>query len=101
MNSTTTIQAAPRCKFRLGQTYQTHGAQDAMTRHNVSPAQLLNRHLAKDWGNLSDFDKQANEEALQNGTRLLSAYEIAPNCKVWIITEGDRSATTILLPDEY
>ena len=63
--------------------------------------QSLNRHVKGDWGNLSDEDKQENELSLKEGYRLLSAYEAKGLPKIWIITEADRSATTILFPDEY
>ena len=63
-------------------------------------ADLLRRHGAGDWGNLCAADKAQNNRALKEGTRLLSAYELAGS-KVWIITEADRSYTTVLLPEEY
>ena len=68
---------------------------------NVSP--YLNRHLTGDWGDLSDEDKLSNQQALQYGERLFSAYEIDSEGqkKLWIITESDRSFTTMLLPSEY
>ena len=61
----------------------------------------LQRHVSGDWGELDDDDKKANDEALQTGERLLSAYKTATGTKFWIITEHDRSATTILLPSDY
>ncbi len=61
----------------------------------------LARHRKGDWGNLGDEDKQENELSLKEGYRLLSAYESDGLPKIWIITEADRSATTILFPDEY
>ena len=61
----------------------------------------LTRHRRGDWGNLTDEDKQENELSLKAGYRLLSAYEAEGLPKIWIITEADRSATTILFPDEY
>ena len=61
----------------------------------------LNRHVKGDWGTLSDEDKQENELSLKEGYRLISAYEAKGLPKIWIITEADRSATTILFPDEY
>ncbi len=68
--------------------------------------QSLNRHVKGDWGDVDDEDKQANDQALKQGTRLLSAYNDDRFPKrgistIWIITEADRSATTILFPDEY
>ena len=61
----------------------------------------LTRHRCGDWGNLTDEDKQENELSLKEGYRLLSAYESEGLPKIWIITEADRSATTILFPNEY
>jgi len=61
----------------------------------------LIRHRKGDWGNLTDEDKKENELSLSAGYRLLSAYEVKGLPRIWIITEADRSATTILFPDEY
>lgn len=68
---------------------------------NIHP--YLNRHLTGDWGDICDEDKLSNEQALQYGERLFSAYEIdaGDQKKLWIITERDRSVTTMLLPSEY
>ncbi len=62
---------------------------------------MLNRHALGDWGDLDAEDIQANYEALTDGDRLLSLYQFEDGFKVWIITEADRSATTILLPEDY
>ena len=61
----------------------------------------LIRHRMGDWGDLSDEDKRENDFSLKAGYRLLSAYEDEVLPKIWIITEADRSATTVLFPDEY
>ncbi|MEN8615450.1 hypothetical protein ABFB09_09325 [Dehalogenimonas sp. THU2] len=61
----------------------------------------LNRHAQGDWGNLDEADKQENELSLKQDFRILSAYEAEGLPKIWIITEADRSATTILFPEEY
>lgn len=61
----------------------------------------LRRHLQGDWGEVSPDDWQANEESLVNGARLLSVYFASNGEKFWIITEADRSSTTMLLPSEY
>ena len=61
----------------------------------------LKRHASGDWGELSIEDKQSNDVALIEGLRVFSAYSSATHPKIWIITEADRSATTILFPDEY
>jgi hypothetical protein len=61
----------------------------------------LQRHIRGGWGDLDKEDKQENELSLKEGYRLLSAYEREGLPKIWIITEADRSATTILFPEEY
>jgi len=61
----------------------------------------LTRHRMGDWGKLGDEDKQENELSLKEGYRLLSAYKTDGLPKIWIITEADRSATTVLFPEEY
>ena len=84
-------------RFELGRLLATPGALRA-----IAPASLvtaLQRHAVGDWGELSDEDRAANEAALAEGTRLLSAYTLDAT-PVWVITEGDRSATTVLLPHE-
>ena len=64
------------------------------------PFDLLARHATGDWGELCAFDRRQNQIALREGLRVLSSYEISVG-RVWIITEADRSVTTILLPEEY
>ncbi len=94
-------------RFELGLVVATPGALEACS--NVLMQKCLARHLTGDWGVVPEDDKEANEDALQHGERILSAYPIDPAqpCEVfggntlWIITEADRSATTFLLPDEY
>lgn len=86
--------------FALGRTLATKGALAAMRQLGVSPFALLSRHQRGDWGDLCKEDKQTNEQALTVGNRLLSSYQLE-TAKFWVITEADRSATTILLPEEY
>lgn len=69
--------------------------------HPPTPLALLARHAAGDWGDLGLEDKQLNERALRDGVRIFSAYRFAAGFKVWVITEADRNAATVLLPDEY
>jgi hypothetical protein len=99
-NSSTT-QPATVTRFALGQTYVTPGAEDALMIAGQTGIEFLRRHMSNDWGELSDEDARENELSLKEGFRLLSAYRTAKGQKLWIITEADRSSTTILLPDEY
>ncbi|MGE8658702.1 MAG: hypothetical protein ACN6O8_18325 [Achromobacter sp.] len=87
--------------FCLGRIVATKGALAACQNHSVSPLDLLRRHAAEDWGDLCIEDLQANSHAIRSGERLLSAYRISRQERIWIITEADRSATTLLLPEEY
>lgn len=93
-------------KFSLGQQVATPGALKAIHEAGQSAVQLLARHVAGDWGDLSEDDRRLNDEALTDGSRLLSAYTLRSGVRVWVITEatddeGQRAATTLLLPDEY
>lgn len=87
--------------FDLGQTVATPGAIEALQQCGVSAASLLGRHQSGDWGDLDEEDKESNNEGLQHGFRLFSSYQITATIKIWIITEADRSVTTLLLPEEY
>ncbi|MCB9140491.1 MAG: hypothetical protein H6642_19330 [Caldilineaceae bacterium] len=87
--------------FPLGHTLATPGALEALEEAHMSPLVLLSRHSQGDWGDLCDADRQENERALKRGGRLFSAYNIGAKVRIWIITESDRSATTLLLPMEY
>ena len=85
--------------FSPGRIVATPSAVETVPRRELDSA--LARHLHGDWGELCDEDKQANQLALKHCDRLFSAYKTEAGTKFWIITEADRSATTILLPDEY
>lgn len=87
--------------FELGRVVATPGALKALQKAERSPAELLRRHVIGDWGDLSAGDKEANEAALQDGSRIFSAYVLPSGVKLWVITEADRSSTCILLPAEY
>lgn len=105
--ATTAAPAASGPRFELGQIVSTPGALEACS--NVQLHKCLVRHLTGDWGCVCAEDREANDEALSEGERLLSAYPIDPakpsegfgKNTLWIITEADRSATTFLLPEEY
>jgi hypothetical protein len=86
-------------KFLLGQIVATPNALNSVPDNEIKAA--LQRHVRGDWGNLDEEDKQANEDALHRGGRLLSSYLTGQNVKFWIITEADRSVTTVLLPEDY
>jgi hypothetical protein len=90
-----------RPKFRLGQLVATPGALEALQQAGQSPAEVLARHRVGDWGEVDAEDKKANDEALVQGERLLSAYRTRKGEKLWVITEADRSSTCVLLPSEY
>jgi hypothetical protein len=99
-NSNTT-RANIGARFALGQTFITPGAQDALEMAGQTAIQFLRRHMSCDWGELSEDDVRENELSLKEGFRLLSNYRTEKGQQLWIITEADRSATTILLPSEY
>lgn len=88
-------------KFPLGQLVATPGALEALNNARESFWPYVTRHGNGDWGDISRSDKTENELSLKEGFRLLSAYTLPDGRKIWIITEADRSATTILLPEEY
>jgi len=92
--------------FPLGQLVATPGALAALQEAKQSPAEFLGRHRSGDWGSVCTEDKKLNDQSLEDGSRLMSAYETAAGVKIWVITEaaddeGHREATTILLPEEY
>ena len=91
------IARVPR--FQLGSLYATPDLLEAVQEADIRWA--LVRQATCDWGEVCDADKSANDRALIEGTRLLSAFRSASGTKFWIITEADRSATTVLLPEEY
>lgn len=95
------INPIQKPKFPLGQTVATPGALAGLERANQTPAQFLIRHRSGDWGEVCAEDKNLNDQALVEGERLLSAYRTNQGEKIWVITEADRSVTTLLLPDEY
>ena len=86
-------------KFPLGQTVITRNALDKLPPEDVTHA--LARHAAGDWGDVCKEDAKENEFSLEHGYRLLSVYHARDGTKFWIITEADRSATTVLLPEDY
>jgi hypothetical protein len=95
-----------KTKFPLGQIVATPGALEAMQESGQTPDFFLSQHVSGNWGLVNKGDWRHNDEALKDGSRLLSAYATLKGKRLWIITEaaddnGRRAATTILLPEEY
>lgn len=86
-------------KFELGHTVITPSALAALNFTDIVPA--LRRHVSGDWGSVCPEDAMENEQALLRGHRILSVYTASSGQVFWIITEADRSTTTVLLPDDY
>jgi len=88
--------------FLVGQTVATPGCLELLNTNGINPSTLIYRHIKGDYGDLSREDFKANQDALKTGARIFSSYKINDrDDKVWIITESDRSITTLLLPEEY
>jgi hypothetical protein len=90
-----------RPRFPLGKIVATPGALQALAVSQESPIKFLRRHVAGDWGEVDEEDGRANDHAIVVGLRILSAYKTERGQRLWIITESDRSVTTLLLPEEY
>ena len=88
-------------KFQPGRIVATPGALAALEASGEAPVGYLARHITGDWGDVDEHDHRENELSLIHGFRLLSAYTLNSGTKIWIITEADRSVTTVLLPEEY
>lgn len=88
-------------KISLGQCVATPGALEALREAGQSAQDFLARHARGDWGEVCKDDAEENELSVEHGFRILSAYRTRNGQRLWIITEADRSATTILLPEEY
>jgi len=87
--------------FCSGRIVATPGALALLERVQKLPSEFLSRHLRGDWGDLCPEDKAENELSLKHEFRLLSSYPVTETDTLWIITEADRSVTTLLLPSEY
>lgn len=88
-------------KFPLGQIVATPGALEALEESGQTPDYFLKRHAQGDWGEVDGEDRQLNDQALVDGSRILSAFTTLKNKRLWVITEADRSSTCILLPSDY
>ena len=90
-----------KASFQLGRMFLTPGAIEALEAAGQDANEFLYRHAQGEWGDLSDEDKRENEFSVDKPLRIFSAYHTAKGEKIWVITEADRSATTVLLPSEY
>ncbi len=88
-------------RFPLGQVVATPAALEMLQRHGRTPLVFITRHHQGDWGDLCEEDRNANETALNDGSRLFSAYKLSEDDRIWIVTEADRSSTCVLTPDCY
>ena len=87
--------------FELGQIVATPRVLAALQKSGQQPGEFLTRHVRGEGGDLSDEDRRENDYSLEHGFRLMSSYRTNAGDKLWIITEADRSVTTLLLPEEY
>jgi hypothetical protein len=88
-------------KLSPGYIVATPGALAALEASGEDLMAYLVRHIAGDWGEVDEHDRRENELSLVHGFRLLSVYTLNSGTKIWVITEADRSVTTVLLPEEY
>lgn len=102
MSNTKTPKPAPTAiLFTLGQVVATPGALDLLDRTATNAHDLLQRHQHGDWGSVPPEDAEENRNSIETDCRVLSRYFLNATERLWIITEADRSVTTLLLPDEY
>ena len=94
-------QLSKQPAFELGQIVATPDALAALRKAGQQPGEFLTRHVSREWGDLSDEDRKENDYRLEHGFRLLSSYRTNTGDKLWVITESDRTVTTLLLPEEY
>ena len=94
-----TINETAAIKVNLGRVFCTPGVTQELSPQDVQRA--LKRHIHGDWGDVGEDDWKENDLSLREGFRLLSSYKSERDVKFWVITEADRSATTVLLPSEY
>lgn len=87
--------------FELGQLLITSGSEEKLNSLQMDPMVLLARHVSGDWREMHEDDQAQNADAVKNGGRIMSEYTLNVDEKIWVITEWNRSVTTILLPEEY
>jgi hypothetical protein len=93
------MSAPPIAKFRCGRIVATPNALERLSQDDILLG--IRRHQAGDWGDIDEEDRKQNEQSLREGLRLFSVYHSAAGIKFWIITEADRSVTTVLMPEDY
>ena len=98
---TTTDTTHLLVRFPLGQIVATSGALDALEEAGQSAQEFISRHVRLEQGELSAEDHRENLFSIDKPLRIFSAFRTAKGLKLWVITEADRSATTVLLPEEY
>lgn len=87
--------------FKLGRIVATPGAIEALDRAGAMAWEFVARHVQGDFGEVDAEDRQANEDAIQHGERILSAYTLRTGERLWVITEADRSSSCVLRPEDY
>lgn len=87
--------------FNPGGVSVTDSAWNALAKFQLTPADLVRRHCSADWHDMTEEDRRSNLAALRDGGRIFSSYRIGDALRVWVITEADRSCTSVLLPGEY
>jgi len=97
----TEIITMPNAKFPLGKLVATPAALEALEESGQYPTDFLSHHVQGDWGQVDQEDWLLNDQALKDGSRILSVYTTLKGVKIWIITEADRSWTCVLLPEDY
>lgn len=95
------LPSFPPPLFPLGQVVATPNAIDALRTNNQSVFTFINRHQSGDWSEMSEDDQHANRDSVAGDTRILSSFAMLGGDRIWVLTEADRSATTVLLPEEY
>lgn len=100
-NNNTTTNTQNKVLFSLGQIFLTIGAKEALEESNQDAFEFLYLHQTGNWGIVCKEDAEENDFSVKNGFRIFSAYKTKNDVKIWLITEADRSSSTILLPEEY
>ena len=88
-------------RFKMGSLVATSGALEVLEKAGVPIWSLVSRHVSGDFGEVDEHDRQANEDAITSGERVLSAYTVGTGDRLWVLTEADRSSTCVLRPEDY